>query len=542
MPTALNRPTRRAAAVLSFALVLTVAGWIPLLPKASGAPAPATVARRVPIASRALAGPAAPGLLVGPGGSVRTTAAPGRTAPVTVCSPIWFTAVTLGWRQGGSASPVAARIAVAPRHSGFGRAQLADSNPAEGPGPSTPDYHPGRAGTELLWTGGGRCIRFTLRVPARTSLSRLHAGFVNTSGTARGPGTGPPDAAPSAAAGASGVAAASAMPARPAMVSRAQWGANPKYLNTGSPGCAAPYYNDAVKMAYVHHTSGSNDYMRAQSDDIVRAIYWYHTQSRGFCDIAYNFLIDRFGTIFVGRAGGVSRPVQPGSQMGFNPDTFSVATMGNWQTVPPPGAVVSSLERLLTWRLDVAHLPPHGWARMVSEGGSTTRYPAGTHVTLPVIAGHRDTGITDCPGDYLYRQLPAIRKAVDARGRPKIYRPRETARLVTPGSTTTTFSATASGPVTWRVTVSSADGAPYVSVFRQGEALALEWDGTDGSGTPLPPGDYVVDVEGITPAGAARPATLEVVVAGQPLPSPSPSPSPSASPTPSPTPSPTATG
>ena len=35
---------------------------------------------------------------------------------------------------------------------------------------------------------------------------------------------------------------------------------------------AAPYYNDAVRMAYVHHTAGSNDYTRAQSDDIVRAI------------------------------------------------------------------------------------------------------------------------------------------------------------------------------------------------------------------------------------------------------------------------------
>src|SRR5437773_1550574 len=72
---------------------------------------------------------------------------------------------------------------------------------------------------------------------------------------------------------------------QPAIISRARWGANSSYLNLPCPGIAPE-----LKMAFVHHTDTTNSYTRSQSAAIVRGIYAYHTNSRGYCDIAYNFL------------------------------------------------------------------------------------------------------------------------------------------------------------------------------------------------------------------------------------------------------------
>ena len=462
----------------------------------------------------------------------------------SLCAPFWFTAMALVWEQSGGGE-VRARVATGAEVGRLGRPRLLAPEPAEAPDPGTPEYHPDREGTELLWTGGSRCIRLSLRLPARAALSDLRAAFVNTSGTAAGPGTGPRDLAPLAA-GASDArggllgglfapASAGALTARPAMVPRWKWGADPAYFNTGTKGCSAPYYASAVKMAFVHHTSGVNGYAPSQSDDIVRSIYWYHTQERGYCDIAYNFLIDRYGTIFVGRKGGVDRPVIPGSQMGFNTGTFSVSLMGNFQDTAPPAAAVDSLEQLLAWRLDVAHLPPKGTAMMISAGGSTTKYPKGTRVKLPVISGHRDTGITDCPGDFVYRQLPDIRLAVRATGLPKIYRPQASTEQVTPGLDTVTFTARGSESLTWQVNVVAADGSVLASLPQAGTNLALTWDGSDASGLPLPPGSYSAVIQAQSADGnVALPASLPIAVNPIPTPSPSPTPSPTASTTPSP--------
>ena len=96
------------------------------------------------------------------------------------------------------------------------------------------------------------------------------------------------------------VATAAAATEAPTIVSRAQWGVDETW-RVGSPSYAA------VKMAFVHHTDGSNDYTPSQSAAIVRGIYYYHPRVRGWNDIGYNFLIDRYGTVFEGRYGGSPR-------------------------------------------------------------------------------------------------------------------------------------------------------------------------------------------------------------------------------------------
>ncbi|EME19749.1 N-acetylmuramoyl-L-alanine amidase [Rhodococcus triatomae] len=189
----------------------------------------------------------------------------------------------------------------------------------------------------------------------------------------------------------------------PKVITRAQWGADE------SQRCQDPTYDDMLGGATVHHTAGSNDYSRAESAEIVRSIYAYHAQTLGWCDIGYNALVDRYGQIFEGRAGGLDRNVQGAHAGGFNENTFGIAMMGDFSTVAPPQAAIDSVGRFLGWRLAKAGLDPTGRTTMWSEGTDFTPYAQGQAVDLPIIFAHRDVGLTSCPGDAAYALMDQIR-------------------------------------------------------------------------------------------------------------------------------------
>ncbi len=111
-------------------------------------------------------------------------------------------------------------------------------------------------------------------------------------------------------------------------------------------------------MAHVHHTAGTNDYTRAQAPAVVRAIQLYHVKGNGWNDIGYNALVDRFGTVYEGRGGGVDRNVVGAHARGFNTGSFGIAVMGDFQRVEPPAAAVDALVRTLAWRLDLGYVDP----------------------------------------------------------------------------------------------------------------------------------------------------------------------------------------
>ena len=71
--------------------------------------------------------------------------------------------------------------------------------------------------------------------------------------------------------------------------------------------CGEPAYDNGIRAGVVHHTAGSNDYAPEDSAGIVRSIYAYHTRTLGWCDIAYNALVDKYGQVFEGRAGGIDQ-------------------------------------------------------------------------------------------------------------------------------------------------------------------------------------------------------------------------------------------
>jgi uncharacterized protein with LGFP repeats len=190
----------------------------------------------------------------------------------------------------------------------------------------------------------------------------------------------------------------------PNIISRAQWGADE------SMRCGQPVYDDGVRAAIVHHTAGSNDYAPQDSAGIVRAIYAYHTRTLGWCDIAYNALVDKYGQVFEGRFGGLTRAVEGSHTGGFNKDTWGVAMLGDFDTVPPTPIQLRTVGRLIGWRLEMDGVDPNGTVTLTSAGSQYTFIPDGTDVTLPTIFTHRDVGLTDCPGNAAYAAMPEVRE------------------------------------------------------------------------------------------------------------------------------------
>ena len=190
----------------------------------------------------------------------------------------------------------------------------------------------------------------------------------------------------------------------PPIISRAQWGAG-----TGIR-CGGPSYGEGVRAAVVHHTATGNDYAPEDSAAIIRSIYAYHTMTLGWCDIAYNALVDKYGQVFEGRAGGITKDVMGSHTGGFNRDVWGVSMIGNFEDEPPPDVLVRAVGKLIGWRLSLDRVNPLGSVSLTSAGGSYTVYPAGATPTLPEIFAHRDVGNTECPGNRGYAALDEIRK------------------------------------------------------------------------------------------------------------------------------------
>lgn len=194
---------------------------------------------------------------------------------------------------------------------------------------------------------------------------------------------------------------------RPALLGRARWGANGAWRN------GSPVYNRGLRQVYVHHTATGNDYSRADVPGILRGMYRYHTASLGWFDLGYNYVVDRFGRAWVGRSGGIGKLVRGAHTLGFNHASVGISVIGNFETAPPTDRAVTAVVRLAAWKLDRYGRAARGAVNVRSEGSD--RYGAGRKVRLRIIAGHRDTNETACPGARLQARLPDIRRRAQAR-------------------------------------------------------------------------------------------------------------------------------
>ncbi|WP_037628259.1 peptidoglycan recognition protein family protein [Streptomyces aureus] len=188
---------------------------------------------------------------------------------------------------------------------------------------------------------------------------------------------------------------------RPSIVTRHGWGANENLRERGF------LYTKTVKAAFVHHTASGNKYSCSQVPSIIRSIYRYHVVSSGWRDIGYNFLVDKCGTIYEGRAGGVAKAVMGAHTRGFNTNSMGIAVIGSFGATKPTDAALKAISRLTAWKLGLYGADPRGKTYLKSAGGNL--YRKGKNVRLNVISGHRDGFATECPGRLLYGKLGTAR-------------------------------------------------------------------------------------------------------------------------------------
>ena len=299
-----------------------------------------------------------------------------------------FDLVGVTWQ--GTAPPVIVRTRADGRWSGWRATTVITDGPDRGTA-----EHGSVSGTDLLWAGGADRVVVDVQGPAPRGL-KVTLMQVPTSATAGAA------ASRSAATGTAAKAGAGGNTFRPRYYGRKAWGADPS-LRSGRP-----TYNRTIQQLHVHHTVNSNDYTAAEVPGLIRGMYRYHTRNLGWSDIGYNFLVDRFGRLWTGRAGGARRPVRGAHTLGFNSTSTGVAVIGNFETGKPSQKVLTALVHLAAWKLNKYDRRPRGKVKVFSHGSD--RYSYGRKVRLPVLDGHRDTNQTACPGTSLYRRLPGVRR------------------------------------------------------------------------------------------------------------------------------------
>ncbi|MQY12805.1 hypothetical protein SRB5_29440 [Streptomyces sp. RB5] len=192
---------------------------------------------------------------------------------------------------------------------------------------------------------------------------------------------------------------------RPTIVPRSAW------IHDTARDRPPPKYAGRVTAVVVHHTDSPNSYDCADAPGIIRALYTGQTEVRGWDDLGYNFLVDRCGTIYEGRAGGIERAVVGAHAQGFNRGTTGIAALGTFTAGQPVPAVMEhAIAAFAAWKLGRSLIDPREGVRLVSSNDHA-RFPAGTTITVPAIAGHDAGYETSCPGAALSARLPAIREA-----------------------------------------------------------------------------------------------------------------------------------
>ena len=315
-----------------------------------------------------------------------------------------------------------------------------------------------------------------------------------------------------------------ALVARPRIVSRAEWGANETWRDP------VPRVGTRLLAGIVHHTASTNNYTAAQAPAQMRNLYAYFTKSLNYADMGYNFLVDKYGTIYEGRNGcaigavncdSATIPVQGAHTAGLNIETFGVSAIGNYDVLAPenPAAMVESIASLMAWKLAPYGLDPNATANIMSTDTSgSSKYRAGQVAVTQVISAHRDVGKTACPGRYLYPYMNEIRARATTLLAPVIQGVSVTPTLVdSAGTGPVSVSAIIPANATWSVDVKNAEtGTPVQAVTGTQTStgpVSYVWDRKDGTGTIVPMGRYAVSVNASV-GGVALPSAVNIVSIG----------------------------
>jgi hypothetical protein len=273
---------------------------------------------------------------------------------------------------------------------------------------------------------------------------------------------------------------------------RKDWGAD-ESIRRGRP-----EYARSVKAVVIHHTAQRNDYAAGEVPAMIRADYAYHVRSRGWDDLGYNLLVDRFGQVWEGRKGGLGRATIGSHAAGFNTSTLGVAVLGDYTRTGPTPEVTRALARVAAYAAGTWGWDPTGKVALTSKG--SPRYRSGRSVTLPRVFGHQQTSTTACPGS-LMDVLGDIRKGAKVLVGPA---PRVTETAVTGAPVHAplplTVTAKLSREAPWTAEVKDPSGEVVARMTGESADVRLQWDGLRAAPVslgeqgpavlPAAPGDY----------------------------------------------------
>ncbi|SDR74771.1 LGFP repeat-containing protein [Brevibacterium sandarakinum] len=169
---------------------------------------------------------------------------------------------------------------------------------------------------------------------------------------------------------------------KPKIGSRKSWGA--KSYN------GSPDYASGIKKAVVHHTAGSNSYSAEDVPSILRGIQSYHQSGRGWDDIGYNVIADKYGRLWHARGGDIEKAVIGAHVAGHNTGTFGISVLGSYDKKAPPKKTRDAVASAIAWKLSMD----------------------GVKASKSTVVAHRDLANTSCPGDAFYSKMGEIRSTV----------------------------------------------------------------------------------------------------------------------------------
>jgi hypothetical protein len=404
-----------------------------------------------------------------------------------------FAMVGLTWRRAADTGPVEAwvRTRTDGRWSGWSSlGGLADEEPDAGSVEAAGD----RVGTSPTYVGRADGVQTRLDVLSGRAPEDVRLELVDP-GASDADSTVTTRTAPASSAGAAA--------GRPGIRSRAEWGADESIRG------AAPAYASTLLAATIHHTASSNTYSQAEVPGIIRGFYAYHVKSLGWSDIGYNVLVDKFGTAWEGRYGGLDRPVIGAHAGGFNTATVGVSMIGTHSSATPTAAVQSTVANVVAWKLGLHQRDPRGSVTLTSRG--STRYPNGTQVRLPVVFGHRDVSATDCPGNSGMATLPGMRSAAAAAIGAGFVDP-----AISEDSSAVTVRAGTMTPLSYELAVTQQSTGAVVRRLTgtASSSVDVAWDRRGERGTALPNGTYRLTLSGGNGSSTAVPWSGTVDVTG----------------------------
>src|SRR2546430_282858 len=193
------------------------------------------------------------------------------------------------------------------------------------------------------------------------------------------------------------------------ILARSDWAADERLMQW------TPKYPQKVSKAVVHHTV-TDDGGNGQGAATIRAIYYYHAVTRGWGDIGYSYLVDKYGNVWMGRQGGDN--TEGGHAYGWNKGSIGIAAIGTYSVNAPTPAMVASIANLIAIKFSQFGIQPYGADPFVHQEQASDGTWANVTSSPPNVQGHRDCnyiqsqygGQTARPRHALYAQLPHIRQ------------------------------------------------------------------------------------------------------------------------------------